>query len=379
MCKILTIACAVLALAAVYFLVKKENKTSPRHTFKARIGPVEFLYLDSTRMLSYLAQLEGGRAGALHRITKQIESASAGLSESGATASAEEQQEEAVESTLSQVESSEMAILLKDLREDRVPRISVHSVDLTRRSGLKRVREGWLVLFQTRYLRRPGYIRPYEALSRAPTMAALFPETIGDRRSEARAERQRAMAREFKGEIGSDPPVTFDVAPPPRGGGRAVKVLLPMQYADLTERSGFEEERGRFGGGRLSVLGMVLRVFRGGERRGGVAPLCGGTLRWCGRGIRPAYTDIATREAWEDPLKYVPGSLLGRISHDCRAFWGIREQHPANREVIEGRHCLLTKLRRQTRLVAPGTVILPVAIFKESPSRPPNRQQPANG
>lgn len=329
-----------------------ESELTP--TFHAKMAPVEFLYLDSTRILNYLAQLEGGRAGAVHRITKQIREvngeASAGSVKIGASA----QREDAVESTLAPAETSAMAILLKDLREDTLPGVEIHQVDLTKRSELMQLKEGWLVRFPTRYLLSPGYIRPYLVIRKSATLAALFPKTIGDQSSEKRAEEQRAEAKGFVNKIGLNPRITFAIDPsqPVPGQGRPVKVLLPMQYADLSEeRSLLERGRGRYSGGNLVVVGKVIRVFR--KRSKGP-----------GSRQRPDYTDFATRQTWTNPLKQTNNGLVDWVGNGCKVRWPVHGQHHHKKKWIEGRRCFLIKLRRQTRLTAPGAVVLPLAVYK---------------
>ncbi len=350
------------------FVTGKSSESDPTQTFHLRTPPAEFLYLDSPRLLNYQIQLEGGRAGAVHRIAKAIESASGEAAVEGFKVGASSQREASVESTLSPAASSELGVMLRDLREDTWDGVSIHEVDLAAPRGVRRLREGWLVRFSTRDLLSPGYIRPYVVVRQSATLAALFPRA-GTSAAETRAEEQRAKAKAFAKQIGPNPRITFAVAPPVQKGqhGRAVKILLPMQYADLThERSMLEKGPGHYTGGALTVVGKVIRVFPGRARPavGAVSSPCPPSQPACGKSVRPVYTDYATREIWKSPLKEASNYLINQVSHNCKAAWGARESHSASKAHMRGRHCYLTRLRRQTRLSAPGVVVLPLAIYK---------------
>jgi hypothetical protein len=331
----------------------------------ARIPPAEFLYLDDTRILGYEAQLAGGEAGALRRISKQIQSENGEAKVSGFSVGASSQTENEVESTLTPAATSEMAVMLNDLRGDSRPGVAVHDVDITEPSSLSRVREGWLVSFHTRDLLSPGYIRPYVVVRQSATLAALFPRISGNAASKRRSEVQRAKAKTFVRQIGPNPRITFSVAPPTTSasGDHSVRVLLPMQYADLTsERSMLEKGTGHFTGGRLTVVGKVIRIFPGDEGVTGGVSAC--SANSCRNLESPVYTDFATRETWKAPLEHASNNLVDHVSHNCKAPWLPGEANPLHKTQIQGRHCFLARLKRQTRLPAPGVVVLPLAVYK---------------
>jgi hypothetical protein len=345
-------------------LLHPGSNSDATQTFHLRTPPVEFLYLDSPRLLNYQIQLEGGRAGAVHRIAKAIDSVSGDVGTGDLKIGASAQREDTVESTLSPAASSELGVMLRDLREDTWAGVSIHDVNLNSRRKLRTLREGWLVRFKTRDLLSPGYIRPYVVVRQSATLAALFPHEPGDPVTEQRAEEQRSLAQGFAKQIGPNPRITFAVAPPVREDGSAVKVLLPMQYADLTrERSMLEKGPSHYTGGGLTVVGKVIRVFPGREiaRR---PRRCPPREPSCEKQRSPAYVDYATREIWKSPLKEASNYLINQVSHNCRAPWGTHERHPLGKEYMAGRHCFLARLRRQTRLAPPGMVVLPLAIYK---------------
>jgi hypothetical protein len=347
------VAIAVIAIAIVAVKALDKNQSSDAKAFESPIPPVEFLYLDGARILDFLAELEGGEVGAVHRISKEIASVNAGGSGGGFTVGASSQHESVAESTVTRTEASGLGILLNDLARNESHGISFHSVDLTDPRDLentKTIREGMLVRFVTHELLSPGYIRPYVVVRQSATLAALFPQASGNPVGAERAEEQRRKAESFAHQVGPDPRITFVVSPRPKDAGDiSMKVLMPMHYRDLTqERSLLEKGRDQFTGGRLVVFGKVIRVFRK------------------KKGSRPDYTDFATREIWRNPLEQASNFLIENVSHNCKTP-RIQAQSAAPRSTahpIEGRACFLAKLKRQTALHAPGAVILPIAIYK---------------
>lgn len=364
------IACivfVVVALIAGFVLGRKIDLPWESHshsTARSKLWhePVEFLYLDRIRLVSYQAQMEGGEAGTVHWVKKAIEEVKGGGSAGGLEVGASSQEENETESTLTPVASSQVWTMLEDIESHTKRGFRVHYLNLAnfpnpnpegRKKGTE-IKEGWLVHFTTRDLLNPAYMRPYEILHHGATLAALFPPG-GDQAAVRRAKIQRAKAKIFAKQIGPNPRIAFDATVPAAETkrGEAVKVLMPMQYGDLTgERSMLEKGRGRFVGGKLDVVGKVIRVYDG--------PECFSREQSCGR---PVYTDFATRETWLGPLKQASPYLIDNISHRCRALWG-KGQTSRSGKRIEGRHCFLARLKRDTRLSAPGMVILPVAIYK---------------
>jgi hypothetical protein len=366
---------AVLALGGAALLEGRldESDSSDTQSFKPPIPPAEFLYLDGSRILNYVAQLEGGMVGPIHRITKEIDSVSEKASAGGLEVGGSSQHEKAAESTLKRTESSELGLLIDDLEQnEQSSQSELHYVHLDNRAQLESLKEGWMVRFVTNNLLSPGYIRPYVVLRQSATLAALFPHRPGDLASKELAARQRKRAVSFAKKIGPDPRITFAVDPPQTSRTRdPIKVLLPMRYSDLTtERSLLEKSRNRYTGGKLVVIGKVVRVFH--------VPKCKSSR--CEE-EEPDYTDFATQETWKSPLEQASNYLIEHVSHSCRIE--LEEDRPnvaaeagglgpgggstgpdSREEPIEGRSCFLDKLEHQTRLYAPGAVILPLAVYK---------------
>lgn len=330
------------------------DEESPQR-FRARLPPVEFLYLDGSRIANYLAQLEGGQQGVERRITKETSAVNGEAGATGFKIGASSQLEDSAESTVTQTAASEFELMLRDLRADTLTGVSVHPVDLSKPVDLNGLQEGWLVRFTTSDLLSPGYIRPYVVVRQSATLAALFPR--GPTANEAavlRASEQKKRAEAFAKEVGPNPRITFAVSPP----GNRLRILLPMQYGDLTsERSLLEKGADEFTGGRLTVVGKVIRVFPSSD-----AP-CPPKARACISENRPFYTDFATREIWRHPLEGASNYLIESVSHNC----GVTDLGGAVaiRAYPEGgRGCYLYKLKEQTQLFPPGAVILPIAVYK---------------
>ncbi len=178
------------------------------------------------------------------------------------------------------------------------------------------------------------------------TLGALFPRFAGDRAGAKRSERERKKAEAFANRVGPDPRITFATSlPPSEAEPHPLKILLPMHYLGLTgERSLLEKDQRRYTGGKLVVIGKVVRVFQGE-----------------GESSVPAYVDYATREIWRTPLEHASKFLVNRVSHSCITGHTLVDTEAG---AITGRGCLLTKLARQTRVSSPGAVILPLAVYK---------------
>lgn len=348
------------ALSVGYVEIWGKGSDTAGEGFEARIPAVEFLYLDGDRVFKYLAELEGGEVGSVRRISKEIKSVKVDAGQGGFDVGASSQHESSAESTVTRTESSALGLLLAKLEDNEREFVHYHDVDLDNVQDLMQVREGMLVKFVTHYLLSPGYMRPYVVVRQSATLSALFP---GDGESSAdQSAAQRQKAESFAHQVGPDPRLTFAVAPPHEDGEKPLKLLLPMRYRGLTEeRSLLERGPDEYTGGRLVIIGKVIRLFKHRVR-------CDGGR--CVGKETPEYTDWATRETWRNPLEQASNYLIDHVSHSCTMprFVGEDQKRPQkgkpSTQVLEGRPCFLGKLRRQTELHAPGAVILPIAIYK---------------
>lgn len=355
-------AAAAFALSVAFVELRDDGGDSAAEGFQARIPVVEFLYLDGARVLSYLAELEGGEVGSVHRISKEIKSVSAGVAQGPFTVGASSQHESSAESTITRTESSALGLLLAKLEDNERDFVRYHDVELNRVGDLPKIREGMLVKFVTHHLLSPGYIRPYVVVRQSATLSALFPGGPGGEGDADHSVEQQRKAESFARQVGPDPRLTFAVAPPPGSGGHRLKLLLPMHYRGLTqERSLLEKGPDEYTGGRLVVIGKVMRLFKHRVR-------CEGGR--CVGKARPEYADYATRETWRNPLEQASNYLIDHVSHSCRMprsraeLQRLSKKPKASIRPLEGRPCFLRKLKRQTELHAPGAVILPIAIYK---------------
>jgi hypothetical protein len=351
---------AIVAAVLVGVIFDARDSSGGEADFEARIPPVEFLYLDGERVLKFLAELEGGEVGAVHRISKEINSVDAKVSQAGFEGGASSQRETSAESTITRTESSALGLLLAELEDNDREGIEYHPIPLREETDLDGLREGMLVKFVTHHLLSPGYIRPYVVLRQSATLAALFPREANNEADAAKSKAQRRKAESFVRQVGPDPRLTFAISPPsPDPEEQPLKVLLPMQYRGLTEeRSLLEKGRDEYTGGRLEVIGKVIRVFRQPTDCAGGRD-CAGEI--------PEYTDWGTREIWRNPIEQASRYLINHVSHSCEMPRSDDELEELSEEIspmLRGRACFLHKLNRQTELFAPGAVVLPLAIYK---------------
>ncbi|HEX6782734.1 MAG TPA: hypothetical protein VF125_11990 [Solirubrobacterales bacterium] len=353
---------AALVLSIAYAEFIGPGRDSSGDAFEARIPAVEFLYLDGERVLEYLAQLEGGSVGSVRRISKEISKVEGGAAEGPFRVSASSQHVDSAESTVTRTETSAMGLLLAKLEDNERDFVHYHDIELNTVADLRDVREGMLVKFVTHYLLSPGYIRPYVVVRQSATLAALFPHGQGNDSGADSAVEQQRRAKSFARQVGPDPRLTFAVSPPPADGAqKRLRLLLPMRYSGLTEeRSLLERGPDEYTGGRLVVVGKVVRLFRHRVR-------CEDDV--CYGRAAPEYTDFATRETWRHPLEGASNYLIDHVSHSCSTPRSeevrqrrMRAEKPPS--PLEGRPCFLRKLVLQTELHAPGAVILPIAIWK---------------
>lgn len=359
---------ALIIVGSIAFAIREKSQSSEAQPFQSKLPPVEFVYLDGTRILDFLSQLEGGQVGTVHRISKEIASVKADAGAEGFSIGASTQHESVAESVVTRTEASELGLLLDDLARNESHGVSFHAIELTSKDSkeadfLKSIREGMLVRFVTHDLLSPGYIHPYVVVRQSATLGALFPQVSGNAVDTKQAKRQRSKAESFVHQVGPDPRITFVVAPRSHDKDEtSLKVLMPMRYSDLTqERSLLERGRDQYTGGRLVVFGKVIRVFRH------ETPVpCPGGGKECPKSNRPEYIDFATREIWRNPIEHASNFLIDDVSHSCKTRRSKTESRKAHSStsLIEGRGCFLAKLKRQTALYAPGAVILPIAVYK---------------
>lgn len=313
----------------------------------ARIRPpAEFLYLDSSRALSYLAQMVGGTTTSEERSTKLNTTLSGklavkGLFEAGGESRAEEAEQRVVTPT-----AASSYIELVDLLEQND---DLKRVEIACFKCMHGLREGQFVLFKADSMRAPAYLNPYLVVKQTGTLSAIFPFAEADRT--ATVEHQRLAARRFASQVGDDPRIVFDLRP----NGHApnsIQYLLPAQFSGLTH----ERSLLKYGGGSFKVLGKVVRSFPEPTRKPGSQS--------------SAYVDSPTRETWERPLRRALPALICRSEPQCVKRVRKHEEQPgySRSDRLADLEKTIAEVKRslsnQTRIDKAGAVILPIAIYK---------------
>lgn len=289
-------------------------------------GPAEFLYLDPNRVNAYLAQVNGGTFDTEKVIRKLTNSLNAKVGVPGAEGGGSQENETSVEREVKPTDASNFFLLRNGLaQQGELNEVGLRFFN----RDIAHLHEGAFVAFQSTALLSPQYLNAYLAVRDDHTIETMFPDSP----------RERKRAKEFSGTTGADPRVVFALQ------AKNATYLLPMDAAFLTT----ERSLLKYGGGRFTVVGKIVRVFP--------EP---------GHQHEPAYIDSPTRETWEQPLKSAPKELLCRTDPKCTGK--VRDNNltgTARSEAAkEARDTVLETLTRQTTIERRGAVILPVAIYK---------------
>lgn len=304
-------------------------------------GPAEFLYLDNARVAAYLAQVDGGVFSNEKQSQKLTRTLSGKLNvQNTLEASASKATENSVEREVTPTAASSFFALEAGLKNQKV----LKRVRLPRfETEIEGLRPGQFVRFKTRALLSPIYTSPYRASERPRALTAIFPG--GEPDLEDKAAAARLASRRFVGSLGKSPRIVFSLHARKPGQRRPFTYLMPLGARALTE----EVSLIKYGGGKFTVVGKVVRVFP--EE---------------GNHHEPAYVDSDTLRTWERPLLNAPDELLCRT--DPRCATKVREEDlrsaPRQTAIKESRGRALNALHRQTTIEGRGAVILPVAIYK---------------
>lgn len=306
-------------------------------------GPVEFLYLDATRVATYLAQVEGGEVDSekLTRKLTQNLNAKLSLKELGEVGSSQIS-ELFAEKNVKPTAASSFFALRGQLDGAGV----IHTIDPQDFKQVKPRAEGDFVEFETNALLSPSYVNAYLAVLHAGTLAAIFPKSATQRRE----------STNFFKKVGSTPRAVFALQPYEKSSEEATASQAPGRepfvYLLPFTASLLSSERSllKFGGGDFTVLGKLVRLFP----------------RPPERGRRANYVDSATRETWEQALNNAPDELLCRTEPMCAETVRARHLSGKGRQKVidEGRKQIREALVEQTTIPQQGAVILPLAIYK---------------
>lgn len=340
-------------------------------------APAEFLYLDSGRAASYLAQINGGSFDEEKVVNKLTDSLNAKLTlpgngETGATRA----RELLTERVLQPTDASTYFRLSEKLNAGHIEEVHLRHFESEFENPESGLNEGDFITFKNTAMIAPLYMNAYLAVRQAKhNLEALFPRSQG----------RREAARAFFDDVGINPRAVFALRPykepdeESEAGGtgglgasgdktedapeelqrKHVIYLLPIRARSLTA----ERSLLKYGGGEFTVVGKVVRIFPELSDK-----------------HEPPYIDSPTLETWEQPLRRAPGELLCRTEQKC--IDDVREgivvdkdgdetkvDHPLageqRREAIEeARDRILTALKSQTTIDRRGAVILPIAIYK---------------
>jgi hypothetical protein len=328
---------AVVVLCVAWHHFDSDGDDAAEPDFAAE-SPAEFLYLDTGRVASYLAQVNGGSFDEQKLSSKQTDTLSGkavltGLGEAGGSRA----REVFLERVLKPTDASNFFVLqnsLDDADDDQLADIRLRYF----REDIKHLPEGQMVSFETSALLSPLYLSSYLAVKQSNTLEAMFPDSAA----------RRQAAKKFYEDVGGNPRVVFALQPTsaePGSARKPFKYLLPMSANGLTK----ERSLIKYGGGQFTVVGKLVRRFpqRGHEHH-------------------PAYVDSPTLETWEQPLLNAPGELLCRTERRC--IERVRENeltgHKRHLAIRAARRRVRKALKRQTTIDRRGAVILPVAIYK---------------
>lgn len=352
LCKLFELA--VIAAAVVWFVTGPLSCDSNGNPQFPANGPPEFLYLDGTRVLAYLAEFDGGN----FTTKKLTETASDELSGSISFQGVEGgQKSTSEESTSKEIKATAAGNYIELLAKLENLHHGLTTVGLGRfEHEIADLTEGQFVRFNTHGLRPPIYLNPYLAVRQHETLSTLFPLPPKGKPGRKRVTLQRKNAKRFSERVGEDPRVVFALRPLNKTeleGEKLGKVeetnhvqyLMPMDARLLTK----ERSLIKFGGGEFTVVGKVVRVFPED-----------------GNHNFPAYVDSPTVETWQLPLAAAPLKLLCRTDPECVTI--VRKDGASAREIhqatLASRGAAIAALEAQTKIPRRGAVILPIAIYK---------------
>jgi hypothetical protein len=299
---VLGTALAVIVIGGIIYLIADPGgSTQEASAIEPQFppgGPAEFLYLDATRIATYLAQVEGGQVESeklTHKLTQNLNAKLElkGVGGVDATKVGELLAEKNVKPTA----ASSFFVLHDQLEGAKV----ISPVRPRYFKEFRRLDEGDFVEFETSALLPPIYISAYLSVLHAGTLAAIFPKSPTRRRE----------STNFFEKVGSTPRAVFALQPykpspePASGqasasqvaGRKPVEYLLPFTAPLLSA----ERSLLKGGGGNFTVLGKLVRLFPKPPKEED----------------RASYVDSATRETWEQALKSAPDELLCRTEPMC--------------------------------------------------------------
>ncbi|HET7484899.1 MAG TPA: hypothetical protein VFJ64_05915 [Solirubrobacterales bacterium] len=374
--KAVGVIAAVAAIILLTLLASGKFSSDPSQPGFPGDGPAEFLYLDGSRVLAYLAQFDGGKFTSEQLTRESSETQSGKLAVQALELGETVQQKQSLSRTITPTAAGNYIELLAKLKQHGLKTIGLRHFG----EQVRGLSEGQFVTFRTHALSSPVYLSPYLAVRERKTLSTLFPMPAKGEPGRQAVRRERKAARRFRERLGRDPRVVFALRPagesedeeevaagggeekeeeasPPalrRGEHNAIKRVIQedkVEYLMPLDAQLISKERSllKFGGGEFTVVGKVVRIFPED-----------------GDGHVPAYVDSPTLETWERPLADAPPVLLCRTDPKCSAEIRTGSSTAWQREdVIRGsRVRAIEALTKQTAIPKRGAVIVPIAIYK---------------
>ena len=304
--------------------------------------PLEYIYLDSARVLAYLGQIEQGLATTESRTFTEKRTRSSGIKGADVVeVSSDVERQRASQQVVTQTEADRFFTFLRMLRreENRRP-LGEINVQLTEQNTFAGVRR------RLGTLREGDFVRIRGAQLSLPPFAAVYPHVRylpyykgGELRTPKRPlyapmsqdERQDVVA--YRRRLGDNPRLPFIVptVADDRGAAGAkvsdvLSFVVPVKYAGLTAESGLLT-------GTVTIVGKV--VFRDPRLPSEVPE---------GDPVLPNYVDRQTLASFGQALTNAPRSLLGDLDIP--------------------RTEIASKLSGALTISAPVVLVVPLAIYQ---------------
>jgi len=338
---ILVVAVVAIAVHLVFGIGGKDSESGGTALNFPKGGPAEFLYLDSGRVVAFLAQFNGGSFSNEKQTHKLTDTLQGNLNVNGIEGGASKSEEDFIEREVTPTAASNFFTLYTAMKKQHeVRRVPLSYFE----NAVHSLPEGQFVSFKTPALLSPIYLDAYLASRRPHGLRDIFPPN-GRHGAPPQVTAERRAAWKFKSEVGKDPRIVFSLHTGRASHKKHFVYLLPMSAELLTE----EQSLLSHGGGKFTVVGKLVRSF----------PEEGDTQKW-------AYIDSTALQTWEAPLRSAPGELICRTEPRCVTY--LRKHHLRGKErlepIREARRRELRALKEQTEIEKRGAVILPIAIYK---------------
>jgi hypothetical protein len=349
------------------------------------ISPAEYLYLDGSRVLAYLGQVEGGLSASEKQTLGITKSVSGGVTAgSVAQLSASAQSQQTAEKTVSPKIADRTYELLRVLRangdaEEECPegrlgerrpwlgtidaRLSEHNTENRIKRKLKCIGEGNFIRILNAHL----YLPPYASVLKKARYALPYVGDFKLRRHPAESlvprKLRRALAR-YRKIVGRNPrlPFVLPAVSDKRGNApETVTFFVPVRYLDLTAEPSLLS-------GDVTVVGKIVRSDL--RSRADVQAQGEPVERFA-----PQYVDFQTIETFGRALQRARNPLLNelqvcvleKLGASIPGAPGAGNAPPrshAHRKCSKERRAVIARVRGSVTFPAPVEVILPIAIYR---------------